>query len=542
MTQTSANILLRIEQLLNAGKQQEARVLLVDFIQLNPASARAWWLLSLTVTDTNRQVACLRRVLRLDPENKLARERLAKLISQLPEPPSVSPFTSSIMGEIEETVDDISLVPAWARPVGAEVVSGHPQPPAGKKEPSVIPSAPTEPETPSIIQPAPSEFDTPSRIPSVPGELETPSGLPPVPSEPEVSSIIPPAPSELEMSSDNLTVASEPEVPPGMPPVLIEPRDTITILPAPIESKAFPTVPSATIEPQASPNVPTAPREPGATSSIPPASIKPGGKAPRSRQPNTKWEIVYILMTAFAILAIASIAGYISIQRKSQAQAQALALAQAQKLQETLVVAQTLTSLPLPTLIPTWTSSLTRTGLPTATFTRTPTHTPTLKYTLTRTPRPFSLIGPAVGLYAPDFSLTNESTRQLVKLSQFDGQPVLLFFWTTLCAQCNHEMGSIETISQSYKDTRLVVLTINAGENLATVSAYRTTHHLTVPVLLDPDSVAQNAYKINVDNLPQHFFIDSNGRIASIRNGEMTLDEIKIQVDAILRQFPTSTP
>ncbi len=61
MTQPLANILLRIEQLLNAGKLQEARMLLVDFLQQNPASARGWWLLSLTLTDVNRQVACLQR-------------------------------------------------------------------------------------------------------------------------------------------------------------------------------------------------------------------------------------------------------------------------------------------------------------------------------------------------------------------------------------------------------------------------------------------------------------------------------------------------
>lgn len=516
MTQPPANILLRIEQLLNAGKQQEARLLLVDFIQLNPASARAWWLLSLTVTDPNRQVACLRRVLRLDPENKPARERLAKLISQIPEPPSVSPFTSSIMGETEGNMDDISLVPAWARPVGVEGVSGHPQPPAGKEESTTIPPAPGEHQASSSVEPAPGEHQTPSSVQ--------------------------PPPSDLEMLSSKLTAASEPEVPSTIPPVPIELKDTFTIPPASIEPKASPTIPSATIQPKASSNILLVPGKPGATSSIPPASITPGGKAPPSRQPNTKWEIVYILLAAFAILAIASIAGYISIQRKAQAQAQALAIAQAQNLQETLVVAQTLTNLPLKTLVPTWTSSLTSTGLPTATFTRTPTITPTLLYTLTRTPHPSSLIGPVVGLYAPDFSLTNESTRQPVKLSQFEGQPVLLFFWTSLCTQCSNEMVSIETISQTYKDTGLVVLAINAGESLATVSVYRTNHHLTIPVLLDPDSVAQNAYKINVDNLPQHFFIDPNGRIASIRNGEMTLDEIKIQVDAILRRFPTSTP
>lgn len=132
-------------------------------------------------------------------------------------------------------------------------------------------------------------------------------------------------------------------------------------------------------------------------------------------------------MAVFAICVIASLAGYLSLQRKAEAEAQA----QVRSLQETLEVAQTLTSLPLPTLIPTWTASPTCTALPTATFTETPALTPTLQCMLTRTPRPASLIGPVVGLYAPDFSLTDLATGQRVTLSQFDGQPVLLFFWAT---------------------------------------------------------------------------------------------------------------
>ncbi|MGA2505455.1 MAG: hypothetical protein ABSG01_15345, partial [Anaerolineales bacterium] len=121
MTQPPATLLLRIEQLLNAGKLQEARLLLVDFIQGNPNSARAWWLLSMTLADVDRQAACLKRVLRLDPENRLARQRLAGLTSQLPAPTSISPFTSSFMGETVEITDDMSLIPDWARPAEAPV-------------------------------------------------------------------------------------------------------------------------------------------------------------------------------------------------------------------------------------------------------------------------------------------------------------------------------------------------------------------------------------------------------------------------------------
>jgi peroxiredoxin len=146
-----------------------------------------------------------------------------------------------------------------------------------------------------------------------------------------------------------------------------------------------------------------------------------------------------------------------------------------------------------------------------------------------------------VGLYAPDFSLTDLASGQRVTLNQFDGQPVFLFFWATWCPHCNNEIESIETITQTYKDADLVVLTIDASEDPATVSAYRSAHPLlTFPVLLDSDSAVQSAY--HVDAIPRHFFVSSNGRIASIRWGEMTLDEMKVQVEAIMRRYPTSTP
>ena len=79
MAQPSQEILERIEALIQTGKQQESRLLLLEYIKSNPASARAWWLLSQVLLDINQQMDCLVRVLRLDPENALARNRLTTL-------------------------------------------------------------------------------------------------------------------------------------------------------------------------------------------------------------------------------------------------------------------------------------------------------------------------------------------------------------------------------------------------------------------------------------------------------------------------------
>jgi hypothetical protein len=103
-------------------------------------------------------------------------------------------------------------------------------------------------------------------------------------------------------------------------------------------------------------------------------------------------------------------------------------------------------------------------------------------------------------------------------------------------------MGSIEKISQTNKDAGLAVLTVDAADDIATLNLYRTNHKLTVPILLDPNSIFKSAYHINLDTIPLHFFLDSIGRIMSIRMGGMTLAELQIQVDAILQRLPTPTP
>jgi peroxiredoxin len=91
MTQPPVDILQRIERLLRAGKQQEARLLLMEYLKSNPSSVRAWWLMSQAVTDLHQQMDCLQRVLRLDPGNEPARERLEKLKATGDQAPASSP-------------------------------------------------------------------------------------------------------------------------------------------------------------------------------------------------------------------------------------------------------------------------------------------------------------------------------------------------------------------------------------------------------------------------------------------------------------------
>ena len=83
------------EQLLREGRKQEARTVLVEYVQSHPSSTRGWWLLSFALTEPKQQMECLERVLRIEPGNIPARTRLLKLKSDVAPQPVSSSFEQS---------------------------------------------------------------------------------------------------------------------------------------------------------------------------------------------------------------------------------------------------------------------------------------------------------------------------------------------------------------------------------------------------------------------------------------------------------------
>jgi peroxiredoxin len=264
--------------------------------------------------------------------------------------------------------------------------------------------------------------------------------------------------------------------------------------------------------------------------------LEPVSLVPIPARSKNKWWVLDILMAILAVILIVILAEFIMKQQQTQLKIKQEIYFQ----QQTLVVAQTLASLPLPSLSPTWTPSPTATALPTATFSATPSLTPTPRNTLTRTPPPSGQVGPLVGLFAPDFTLTDQVTGQKVLFDQFDGQPALIFFFSTSCTMCSKELPAVESIYQTYQGHGLVLLAIDSGDSATTVETYRSANQLTFPILLDPVSTALSTYQ--VDTLPRHFFVNTAGRITDVGMGEMTLDELSAQVEIILQQPPTATP
>jgi peroxiredoxin len=182
------------------------------------------------------------------------------------------------------------------------------------------------------------------------------------------------------------------------------------------------------------------------------------------------------------------------------------------------------------TLPPTWTATITNTPFASATFI--PAYTPGLS-----TPIPLiKQTGPIAGLFAPDFLLNDVISGNQVRLSNYNGQPVLLFFWATWCPHCANEVSSVQSVYGEYKDKGLAVLAVDVGESAAKARSYRSARSLTFTMLNDSSQTVATKYRVT--GFPTHFFVASNGQISSIVVGEINHASLVSKVKSLLSLAP----
>jgi len=121
-----------------------------------------------------------------------------------------------------------------------------------------------------------------------------------------------------------------------------------------------------------------------------------------------------------------------------------------------------------------------------------------------------SSVGTEIGDKAPDFE-AETLDGETVKLSDFEGERIMLNFWTTWCPPCREEMPDIQKFHET---SDVVILAVNLTDtemNKNNVTAFIEEFDFTFPVLMDEGAKVSNLYKINP--IPMSYMIDSNGKI-----------------------------
>ncbi|QAT39568.1 TlpA disulfide reductase family protein [Clostridium sp. JN-9] len=131
---------------------------------------------------------------------------------------------------------------------------------------------------------------------------------------------------------------------------------------------------------------------------------------------------------------------------------------------------------------------------------------------------------------ANDFRLQDVSGKN-VSLSDFKGKKVFLNFWATWCPPCKGEMPDIEKLYDETKNSDLVILAVNIGEDRDTVQSFLKSNNYNFNVLLD---ISQGtAGKYNIRGIPTSYFINKDGTVSAKKTGAMSLSEMKSYINAL---------
>src|SRR5580658_951637 len=133
---------------------------------------------------------------------------------------------------------------------------------------------------------------------------------------------------------------------------------------------------------------------------------------------------------------------------------------------------------------------------------------------------------------APDFVLPAASGSN-VRLSEFRGQPVVLFFWSSRCSTCSSQLTALDRYYGTYRSSGLVVLGVSVEDDPQRALDYAHSHATSFPLLLDKTKGVGRAY--DIERLPTTILIDRGGTVRYLHSDDHADDPSYVaQIRALL--------
>jgi peroxiredoxin len=118
-----------------------------------------------------------------------------------------------------------------------------------------------------------------------------------------------------------------------------------------------------------------------------------------------------------------------------------------------------------------------------------------------------------VGQPAPPFLLPDLDGKTH-SLADAKGSVVVLDFWATWCVPCHLELPHLDAMYQKLSPNGLKMYAIDTNDDVTKAGPYIKANHLSLPVLLDADTTAAAAYR--VDEQPETVIVAKDGTIANV--------------------------
>jgi len=110
-------------------------------------------------------------------------------------------------------------------------------------------------------------------------------------------------------------------------------------------------------------------------------------------------------------------------------------------------------------------------------------------------------------------------------LAKLKGKPLLLDFWATWCGPCRKSMPVLEKIARDFKDSDLVILGVNTGEDREVVEEFLKKTPLEYPAVLSGESGILESYKVTA--YPTFILIGRDGKIIANEVGFGGEDQLR---------------
>lgn len=125
-----------------------------------------------------------------------------------------------------------------------------------------------------------------------------------------------------------------------------------------------------------------------------------------------------------------------------------------------------------------------------------------------------------------DFALPDLG-GQSRKLSDWDGDLVLLNFWATWCPPCKKEMPMLQQRYEQHVDQGFTIVAV-AVDELAATQAFVDSYGIEFPILIGQDDaiVIGRQYGNRIGALPYTVLIDRDGVVREMHRGEVTESDL----------------
>lgn len=128
------------------------------------------------------------------------------------------------------------------------------------------------------------------------------------------------------------------------------------------------------------------------------------------------------------------------------------------------------------------------------------------------------------GRAAPDFRLPGLDD-QMVQLSSYRGEWVLLNFWASWCGPCRGETPDLQAFYEQHAPDGFTVIGVNQQEERGAAKSFTDQFGVTYPILLDHSGGVSAAYRTG-RGLPVTYLIDPGGVIQKTFLGRISQDDL----------------